>query len=234
MKAHILQHVHFETAGIIETWLKNNRHEFSVTRFYLDEELPESASFDWLIIMGGPMGVYDEDKIEWLKKEKAFIREAISNNKVVIGICLGAQLIASALNAVVFPNKEKEIGWLPVKTTVNKAKNDLFSSFPEEMTVFHWHGDTFNLPEGAVLIAESDACKNQLFVLNDRVIGIQFHLEVTENSVKGMVENCRNELIPAKYIQSDEQILSAAQFYAGCNQLMFDFLNNLYSRFPGN
>jgi len=233
MRAHILQHVSFETAGIIEAWLKKNNHEYFITGFFRGDKLPPQNSFDWLIVMGGPMGVYDEDKISWLKEEKAFISEAIKNNKVVLGICLGAQLIAAALNADVFPNNEKEIGWMPVKSVVKTKDNYLFSLFPEEITVFHWHGDTFNLPESAMLIAESVACKNQLFVLKDRVIGIQFHLEVTEESVKGMVENCRNELVPGNYIQSEDKILSSKQYFAGCNNLMTSLLDKMAEKFPG-
>jgi len=233
MRAHILQHVPFETAGIIETWLIKNNHEYSVTGFFRGDKLPPQNSFDCLIVMGGPMGVYDEDKISWLKEEKAFISEAINTNKFVLGICLGAQLIAAALNADVFPNNEKEIGWMPVKSVVNTKDNYLFPLFPEEITVFHWHGDTFNLPENAVLIAESDACKNQLFVLKDRVIGIQFHLEVTEESVKGMVENCRDELVQGDFIQSEGQILSSKQFFTGCNNLMISLLDKMAEKFPG-
>jgi GMP synthase (glutamine-hydrolysing) len=231
MKIHILQHVPFETPGVIEAWIKNNKHEASVTQFYNGDKLPPVPSFDWLIVMGGPMGVNDEDRIPWLKEEKSFIKSVINDDKVVIGICLGAQLIASVLGARVFANEEKEIGWFPVKTTIYAA--ELFSFLPRTITVFHWHGDTFDLPENALLLAESDACKNQLFVWNEKVTGIQFHLEVTEESVKGMVENCRAEIKPAKYVQTEDDILSGGEFLSNCNSLMMTFLDNLADKYPG-
>ena len=164
------------------------------------------------------MGVNDGDRFPWLVQEKRFIAEFIKTGKPVLGICLGAQLIASAMGARVYPNSLKEIGWFPVKKI---ASPDDVMNFPERIEVFHWHGDTFDLPQGAVRLAESKACKNQAFQMGKHVIGLQFHLETTPESLQGLVANCREELIPSPFVQTEEQIQSAGpDQYAAINRLM--------------
>jgi len=111
LRIHYLQHVSFEGLGSIAEWVTSNGHELTSTQFFINSYLPEPADIDWLIIMGGPMGVYDEDKYEWLTAEKQFIKKAIDAGKTVIGICLGAQLIAKVLGAKVYPNQKRAIGW---------------------------------------------------------------------------------------------------------------------------
>jgi GMP synthase (glutamine-hydrolysing) len=231
IRIHLLQHVPFEPAGIIETWIKDKNHRLTKTEFFINDMLPEVSSFDWLIVMGGPMSIYEENKYPWLKKEKEFIKSAIRNKKVVIGICLGAQLTAKALGADVYPNKYKEIGWFRIRTTAHSAKYNLFSSFPKELNVFHWHGDTFDLPDDAVLMAESEGCKNQLFIWNERVIGLQFHLEITEELIRGMIENGKAELKKDTYVQLEDEILKRTGLIPQCNVIMEDFLNNLERKF---
>ena len=124
----------------------------------------------------------------------------------VLGICLGAQMIAAAMGGKVYPNKIKEIGWLPVRRVASKS-GDVFG-FPEKTIVFHWHGETFDLPPGAVRMAESEACANQAFQLGKSVIGLQFHLADYPVSTKSLIDNCRHELIPGPFIQSEETILA--------------------------
>jgi len=227
VRIHVLQHVPFETPGIIQTWIRNKNHKLTTTKFFVDDSLPELSSFDWLIVMGGPMSSYDEEKYLWLKKEKEYIKAAIKNDKVVIGICLGAQLTANALGADVYPNKYKEIGWFPIRTGAQSSGHSLFSSLPKELNVFHWHGDTFDLPGGATLLAESEACKNQLFIWNEKVFGIQFHLEITEELIKGLIENGKAELQENTYVQYEEEILGNAELIQKSNSLMESFLNKL-------
>ena len=147
--------------------------------------------------------------------------------KPVLGICLGAQLIANSMGGEVFPNSVKEIGWLPIQAA-NSANSDVFQ-FPEEIDVFHWHGETFSLPSGAVQIAESKGCKNQAFQLGANVIGLQFHLETTSSSAQAIVDNCRNELVEDEYIQTEKDILSAPQErYSSINSLMENILEYLH------
>ncbi|MGD9361203.1 MAG: type 1 glutamine amidotransferase [Desulfobacterales bacterium] len=140
-----------------------------------------------------------------------------------MGICLGAQLIASAMGAEVYRNPIKEIGWFPVQGV--SSSGDSFFNFPSSMDVFHWHGETFDLPSGATRIATSGGCKNQAFQIDTSVIGIQFHLEITAASAQDMISNCRDELIPAQYVQSEEEILSAeSEKYIAVNQMIDDML----------
>jgi len=156
--------------------------------------------------MGGPMSVNDESGYPWLKTEKQFIQQAVSDNKTVIGICLGAQLLASALGGQVFPNNKKELGWFPVYFNDNAPDSFLLKDLPGKFISFHWHGDTFQLPEGAVHLAFSEACQHQAFLIGNKVLGLQFHPEATPESLEAMLENGRNELIVDEYIQSEKQI----------------------------
>ena len=201
-----MQHVPFEGLGSIETWLQSRRADVSVTRLFEEPALPDPADVDLLVIMGGPMSVNDEADHPWLAAEKQFIRKAIEKDKAVIGICLGAQLIAGAMGAAVYPNKEKEIGWFPVTGTQPDNAEEFFA-FPQELLVFHWHGETFDLPEGAMRLARSDACRNQAFQLGRRTIGMQFHLETTPGAARDIVHHCRDELQPSRYVQGAAEIL---------------------------
>ena len=220
MKAHYLQHVPFEGLGSIETWLQSMHADVSVTRFFEEPALPDPGDVDLLVVMGGPMSVNDETGYPWLVPEKEFIRNAIEENRAVIGICLGAQLIACAMGAAVYPNREKEIGWFPVTAEPVSGADDRFS-FPRELLVFHWHGETFDLPEGATWLARSYACENQAFQLGRRVIGMQFHLETTPDAARDIVHHCRDELQPSRYVQSGAEILGAEDSnYAAINAWM--------------
>jgi GMP synthase-like glutamine amidotransferase len=224
MKIHYFQHVPFEGLGCIQSWITKNNHQLTSTKFYNNEPLPDLNKIDFLIIMGGPMGVYDEADNPWLASEKEFIKNAIEANKIVLGVCLGAQLIASALGARVYPNKQKEIGWFPVSFNTALPPLGGMGAF----NVFHWHGDTFDLPNGAILHSSTTACKNQLFSINQKVMGIQFHLEATQEAIKAFVQNCGNELVPGlEFIQLEQEILQTTQYIQQSNQMMFDILEYL-------
>jgi len=222
MKLHYLKHVPFEGLGIIETWAEANGFEISSTRLHAGEKLPKVGSFDWLIVMGGPMGIYDHDEYPWLVAEKEFIKASIDADKTVLGICLGAQLIADVLGAKVFAGPQKEIGWFPLKRSAGAPQ-----LLPEALTVFHWHGDTFEIPKGAVRLASSEACENQGFVYNHRAIGLQFHMETTPKSMEALIENCGNELVDAPHIQSAEQMRAGLPNLGKINAAMKHLLNAL-------
>jgi len=232
MKIHVLQHVAFEGLSSIDPYLKNKGHQISYTHLYDNEKLPNINQFDWIIIMGGPMGIYDEAIYPWLTAEKKWIKSAIHQNKIILGICLGAQLIADVLGAKVYKNQYKEIGWFNINPVEDIKKTLLDKTIPENSPVFHWHGDTFDIPENCVALAESEACKNQGFVFNNRVVALQFHLETTLKSATTLIENCKNELDSSQYVQTAEAMLKNKLQFSNINQIMFEILNKLESQFP--
>jgi len=227
MRAHFFQHVPFEGLGSIAPWLEARGASVTGTRFFEECTLPTANDVDLLIVMGGPMSVNDESIYPWLKDEKRFIKEAIGRGKPVLGVCLGAQLIANAMGARVYPNAEKEIGWFPIHRAHTPGARGAFQ-FPKDSLVFHWHGETFDLPAGAIRLARSEGCENQAFQVGHNVIGLQFHLETTPQGAKDLVGKCRHELVPAKFVQSEETILSApAERYTAVNALMSHVLSFL-------
>ena len=227
MRFHCLQHVIFETPGLLTSWIRQGGHSLRMT--YLFEEgvaagdgalpgdgtLPETSvlplveAFDVLVIMGGPMSVHDEAEFPWLRSEKALIAAAVEAGKKVLGICLGAQLVAEVMGGRVYPNPVKEIGFWPVRWTVEAIKRfsyldeEVFQEWSEEAIrlfshldeeVFHWHGETFDLPPGAILLASSEGCVNQAFRVGDNVLALQFHPEVTPGIIDDMIRFEGHEL----------------------------------------
>jgi GMP synthase-like glutamine amidotransferase len=222
MKVQVLQHVAFEGIGSIEAWLSERGAAVHTTRFYQSPVLPEPRSIDLVIAMGGPMSVNDEREHPWLKEEKAFIKEAVDRRCGVLGVCLGAQMIASALGARVFANAHKEIGWVPVQAV--STASDSFR-FPPQATVFHWHGETFDLPPGAIHLAKSAGCNNQAFQIGRNVIGLQFHLETTPETADQLIRHCREELVAGEYIQTEQALRSVpVETYRNINRLMNEVL----------
>lgn len=206
MNMHCLAHVPFEDAANIGRWVKLRGHSLTYTHFFKDEPLPPLDRFDMLAIMGGLMNVYEHDDYPWLVAEKAFIRKAIDAGKKIVGVCLGAQLLADVLGGRVSANAHKEIGWHVVRRTQEAIQTKAFAALPPEMTVFQWHGDTFSLPPGAIRLASNDVCENQAFQYGDTVLGLQFHMEYSEESIEKMLKYCTHELVEAPYIQTPEQI----------------------------
>jgi GMP synthase-like glutamine amidotransferase len=223
MNVHILQHVAFEGIGSIDTWLNRRNANVSYTRFYESADLPGLSTIDLVIIMGGPMSVNDELKFPWLVEEKRFLREAIRAEIPMLGICLGAQLLASALGAEIYKNSQKEIGWFDITRVPNNG-----FQFPDTIKVFHWHGETFNLPQGAVQLARSVACEQQAFQYGKKIVGLQFHLETTKETIDSMIINCNRELVSGNFIQS-ESIIKSAKFdnYDKINKQMLSILDYL-------
>jgi GMP synthase-like glutamine amidotransferase len=229
MKVHVLQHVPFEGLGSIERWLADRRDEVSHTRFYGSPVLPEVAGIDLVIVLGGPMGVHDEGSCPWLVAEKRFIGDCIDHGLAVLGICLGAQIIAAALGARVYANPVREIGWWPLQLLPAAADSPLFRGFPAQVEVFHWHGDTFDLPPGVAHIARSAACAHQAFVYRERVVGLQFHLETTGDSARQLIAMCGGEIVPEPFIQSAAAMTADPRRFARINGLMYGLLDNIAS-----
>ena len=228
MKLHYFQHVPFEGLGNIEVWAKKHQASISSTRFFEKEIHKPSSDYDFLVIMGGPMNVDEENIYPWLKEEKKWIAEAVHSGKKVLGVCLGAQLIAQVLGARVYKNAQKEIGWWPVELTTEAKLNSAFSVLPHTASVFHWHGDTFDLPSGCIRAAQSKACLNQAFFYGNHAVGLQFHMESTADTVKLLAENCADEIIPASFIQSQEEILGRADQFENLSVMLTQFLDGFW------
>lgn len=227
MRIHTLQHVPFEGTGSIGDWAEERGHTVSWTRLFSGEGLPDPGEFDCLVVMGGPMNVYEVERYPWLAPEKVLIRRAIDEGKVVLGICLGAQLIADVLGGRVRKNEDREIGWHPVNLTSEGSKSDLFGLLPEEFFPLSWHGDTFDIPPGAVRMAESGGCANQAFQLG-RAIGLQFHLEATAEGIRSLIRYCSDELAGGgRFVQAAEEILAGLEAVPEINGLMDRFLDGV-------
>ena len=210
MRIHIIQHVAFEGPGAIRQWARERGHLITVTDQSRGGHLPALDTFDFLVVMGGPMSANDESRFAWLASEKQLIAEAVLGPKAVLGICLGAQLLAQVLGARVYKARTKEIGWFPVRLTPEAVGSGLFAGLPAEMTVLHWHGETFDLPPGAVLLAESDVCRNQAFAIGERVLGLQFHLEVQPQGLEDLIQNSAADLEQGPAVQARGALRASA------------------------
>lgn len=204
METYIFQHVAFEGPGAILPYLESKGYHVHLVKLYAGDLVPSSLDVDFAVLMGGPMSALEEDKYPFMVEEKQLCRELFAADKPVLGVCLGAQIMANAFFASIRQNPEKEIGFYPV-------------TFENGFTVnaFHWHGETFDIPEYAESIAYSEACRNQGFKMG-RSLGLQFHLETTAESLNSLLENCAEELeaalsAKAKYVQSKSQILETAK-----------------------
>jgi GMP synthase-like glutamine amidotransferase len=213
VRVHGLQHVPFEGLAGLEPLLRAAGHEIAVTRLFAGESLPSPEALDWLVVLGGPMSVHDESSHAWLAPEKQLVRRCIERGRTVLGICLGAQLVAEALGAAVTRNREKEIGWFPIERVAGAEASRFGRALPPSAVAFHWHGETFGLPPGAIHLARSEACECQAFAFGDRVLALQFHLETTPAAALALVDHCKDELVPGRFVQTPEAMLAdAARF----------------------
>lgn len=220
MRIHYLQHVPFEGLGSIENWAITRGHTLSLTRLYAGDPLPPLDRFELLVVMGGPMSIHDEADYPWLKAEKWFIQQVIDSGKPILGICLGAQLLADTLGGKVAAAGFREIGWFPITLDQEFADSNLGQRLPNPIQAFHWHGETFTLPPGCHPLAASEACHNQGFICHDRIIGLQFHLESTRMSTEALIENCADELDGSRWVQSADEILADDARFLEINRLM--------------
>ena len=231
LRIHALFHTDYEDLSFIKHWANNHQHTITYTRSYNQDSLPTPGSFDWLIVMGGPMSVHNEDSHPWLIDEKRLIKQSVDSGKTVIGVCLGAQLIAHCLGASVEPAGVKEIGWLPILLTKDAQAHPLLQDLPKQpFTVFHWHGDGFEYPQGAIPLATSEALPNQGFLyqtprhkaLGTWVMAWQCHFEVTKESIVKMVANGNNAIQKGlvtypKTVQSPTEIIALGDKYIADN-----------------
>ena len=227
MKIHYLQHASFEGINCLLPWIESKGHQLTGTRLFEGDPLPPVESFDWLVIMGGPMNIYEIERYPWLVQEKEFITAAIEQNKAVLGICLGAQLIADVLGAKVYKNEHREIGWHALCKSSSCKASFLSSCFPEKINIFQWHGDTFEMPENAIHLCYSEACVNQGFTYSDNVVGLQFHPEANAEFLEHLVKNCADEIDGSQYVQSAKVMREQSNYFPEANQLMECVLDTL-------
>lgn len=211
MKALIIKHVSTEDLGTIESVLRAKN--FSIDRIEIEKgsEPPDSISaYDAIFIMGGPMAAYERDKYPVFDKEVVLVLEAAEQGKLVVGVCLGAQIIAGIYGGNVYPNEHKEIGWHPVSFFGETAKQ--FGLNGQQIPLFHWHSDTFDAPHESEIFAKSDLTKNQAFVIGKNIYGLQFHPEVTGKMVQEWI-NVYNEQLMSDQINT-KKILNDTKRYA--------------------
>ncbi len=207
-KALVLQHVPFEGLGTIYSHLVSRKIEAEYIKLYNNDELPSDlAPYSCLIVMGGPMSAYDDEKYPFLTSEIKLIEKAMAMNLPVLGICLGAQLMARAAGAAVYPGETKEIGWYGLSLTSEGLNDPLFDGLPEEFTVFQWHGDTFDVPPGATLLASSLRFPNQLIRIGEKGYALQFHLEVMDAMIFEWMEENSVELKALKGVIDPKAII---------------------------
>lgn len=227
MHIHYIQHAPFEGLGFIEEWLDYKGHTVSCTQVWERQDFPSPDSIDGLILMGGPMSVNDEELLPWLKPEKKFIYDCIKSNKKILGICFGAQLIADCLGASISKNAFTEIGWfnVTIEPSLGRWMNALV---PSKLKVFHWHGETFDLPENAILHASSDGCRNQLFTYGENIAALQFHPEMTTKDIATMFEFGEDELVEGRYIQQINEITQIQGNYEASHAFLSGILQKLF------
>jgi GMP synthase-like glutamine amidotransferase len=225
MRMAVLQHVEFEGPAAVADWALGRGVPLRLFHLHRDTPLPSLSDFDMLTVMGGPMSANDEAQLGWLRPEIGLVRQAIAADKTVLGICLGAQIIAKALGARVYPGSAKEIGWFPVERTA--GSHPLFDSLPNSFTPFHWHGETFDLPHGAKLLAKSEITEAQAFAVGQRVLGLQFHMEATEESVRALLKGAAHEIGHGVFEQQPATILASLNQCVSLRPLLNTVLGRL-------
>ena len=223
-----IQHVPFEGPGLIASWMQARGHKFQCIALWNGDPLPDPAGVDGLVIMGGPMNVDEHDAHPWLVGEIEFIRQVIDADKPVLGICLGGQLMARALDAAVHAGGQPEIGWFETRLV---SPAPLLAGLPASFDAYHWHGDTFDIPNGATRVLESDACANQGFVFGDRALALQCHLETTPESARDIIDNSTWAVTPTA--QSAEAMLVQAGRFAALQPIMHSVLGRLFGAANG-
>jgi GMP synthase (glutamine-hydrolysing) len=233
MRIACLQHVPFEGPGSIGEWAMARGHSFRTVRLYEGQSLPQTDDFDLLVIMGGPMSVHDEADYEWLRPEKALVAASLREEKFVLGVCLGSQILAEVLGSSVYRNAVREIGWFPVRTKQGVAGSGCFAGIPPEMPVLHWHGETYGLPPGCAYLAESEACAMQAFE-HPSALGLQFHFEVTADGLSDLIRNCGHEIGDGAWEQAPEAIAAGERTHgAAARKALYSVLDAISVKVAG-
>jgi len=227
VRVHAIQHVRFEGPALLSQWARARGHEIT-TSLAQTEGFPACEEVDLLVVLGGPMAADDEIASPWLLVEKHYIADCIAAGKPMLGICLGAQIIAEVLGGAVRRNPDREIGWFPVERRAGED-SEFFAEWPDRLVVGHWHGDTFDLPAGLKAAYSSEACANQAFVFAGRVVGLQFHVEWTEDALAALIDAAGSETAtPGRWVTSSSEIEREAPVrISSCREPLFSLLDRL-------
>ena len=226
MRILLLQHDPLDGPGALLEWADSQGHQVSICLICQGEPLPHLGSFDLLVSLGGPMGAYEEEKHSWLAAEKDYLKQALASGKRILGLCLGCQLLADALGGKAFRHSCKEFGWQPIEPLT--AGSTWFGT-DTTFRAFQWHGDTYTLPPGAVQLARNEAAEQQAFFLESpsggKVLGLQFHLEWTEQMAREALAEPGVTPPPSPYVQSAEKILSDLSLFDSAKKRFFSMLD---------
>ena len=233
MRLHLIWHdtVDFSPNNI-SIWAGKRGLEIAQTYMGDTEKLPSLDDFDWLMVMGAPQHAWEEDKYPWLVMEKRFIANAISLDKIILGICFGAQLVAEALGGDIFSSKHTEIGWHEVSLTPKGKKSFLFRGIPDRFLTFHCHSDHFSLPSGCTRLALNEPTENQAFICDDSpVVGLQFHPEYTRDLIRFIANKFGHEWVKGPFVSGKNAVLSKTQEVCETYWLMEAILENMIQEF---
>jgi GMP synthase (glutamine-hydrolysing) len=232
MRVLVLQHIACEHPGVFSDVMRERGVDAVPVELDEGEPLPEWREFDAVLAMGGPMGAYDDADHPWLTAEKQLVREVVESGRAFLGVCLGVQLLAAALGARVYPAEQAEVGLLGVELTAEGRDDPLFAGLDDPLVSLQWHGDTFDLPSGAVRLARSGLAPNQAFRAGERAYGVQFHLEVTGDMARewGEVPAYRRSLTETLGREQGESFIAeverrAGQLHPGARRLVANWLD---------
>lgn len=229
MRVHVIRHASFEGPEEIADWARLRGHEITES-FAVTEEFPSPDVVDFLVVLGGPMDADDAEASPWLVAEKRYIADVIQAARPVLGVCLGSQILAEIVGGTIRRAAQREIGFFPLRRNAAAEGLPVFAAIPDGLVVGHWHGDTFDLPNGVSPAFSSEATPNQAFALyGGRVVGLQCHLEWTAYSVEVMIAECGVELSDSgRYVMSAGQFLAAsAEHLPGCHDALFGLLDEM-------
>jgi GMP synthase-like glutamine amidotransferase len=236
MRLHLLEHDPIDLSRTnITRWAKNKGHQVVHTYLCNGEELPEIDDFDWLMVMGGFAHAWEEDVYPWLRAEKEFLAKVVDHDKMILGVCFGAQLLAETLGGNVFQNKHKEIGWYEVDLTSEGQKSFLFENVPHKFVTFHWHADHFSLPPGCTRLAYTEPSANQVYILDGRpLVGLQFHPEYTVELIRYFGREWSDGWQKGPFVAGKEAIMAQTESLPENYWLIATVLDNMEREFGAN
>ena len=229
MRLLFLQHDPLDGPGALLEWANIRDYSLEICLVSSGEPFPSLDSFDLLVTLGGPMGAYEEEANPWIAEEKQYLREVVAAGKKIVGLCLGCQLLAAALGGEAFRHTCKEFGWQPIEIT-KEGKEWLSVEVESFFRAFQWHGDTYSLPPGAIQLARSEAAEQQAFLIGKQVLGLQFHLEWTEQMMRDALADPGVAPPASPFVQTPEEILAEISLCTSGKKRFFLLMDRFVSR----